>query len=237
MIPKFRFWFEDEKGNYVMGEGLYLLLKNISIFENLSKAVNELNMSYRNGWGKIREVEERLGKKIIETKRGGSPRGETKLTDFGKELMETYEKYNDVLSYYIKRPYKVPSIAVDGVLIESNKILLIKRKNDPFKDKYALPGGFVEYGETVEEAITREIREEISIEIRILSIVGIYSSPDRDPRGHTISIAYLIEKIEGTPKAGDDASEIRLFNLNKLPDLAFDHGLIIKDALKNMKII
>ena len=235
MIPKYRLWFEDEKGNYIMGEGLYLLLKNISIHRNLSKAVRDLDMSYRNGWGKIRDVEERIGKKIIETKRGGKPRGETKLTDYGKELLETYERYNDVFSYYIKRPFKIPSIAVDGVLIDENKVLLIKRGRDPFKDHYALAGGLVEYGEIVEDALLREMNEELSIRIEISSIIGVYSMPDRDPRGHTISIAYLIKKTEGSLRPGDDATDAKFFDVKKLPSLAFDHGLIIRDALKIQK--
>jgi len=235
MIPKYRLWFEDENGNYLMGEGLYLLLKNIKEYGNLSKAVKLMNMSYRNGWGKIRDVEERTGKKIIESTRGGKLKGETKLTEFGEELLNSYKRYDDVLGYYISRPFKVPSLTVDGILIENGSVLLIKRRNDPFKDFYALPGGFVEYGETVEQALEREMMEELSVEVKISSIVGIYSSPDRDPRDHTISIAYLIERIDGVPSPGDDAAEVKFFDLKKLPNLAFDHGLILHDAIKAYK--
>ena len=122
-----------------------------------------------------------------------------------------------------------PSIAVDGILIKDGKILLNKRKNEPFKGKWALPGGFVEYGEKVEDAVLREFKEEVGIKAKIKKLVGVYSDPSRDPRGHVISIVFLLE-AEGVPKAGDDAMEARFFDLNDLPPLAFDHEKIIKDA-------
>lgn len=124
-----------------------------------------------------------------------------------------------------------PSITVDGVLIKNKRILLIKRLNEPFKGKWALPGGFVEYGERVEDAILREFEEETGIKASIKKLIGVYSDPDRDPRGHTISVVFLLEG-EGEPNAGDDAIEARFFDLEKLPPLAFDHEKIIKDAKK-----
>jgi len=127
-----------------------------------------------------------------------------------------------------------PSVAVDGVLIKNGKILLIKRKNEPFKDKWALPGGFVEYGERVEDAVLREFQEEVGIKAKIKKLLGVYSEPDRDPRGHVISIVFLLE-AEGEPKAGDDAADAKFFSLDNLPPLAFDHEKIIKDAIKEIK--
>lgn len=127
-----------------------------------------------------------------------------------------------------------PSIAVDGILIKDGKILLIKRKNEPFKGRWALPGGFVEYGEKVEDAVIREFGEEVGIRAKIKKLVGVYSDPNRDPRGHVISIVFLLEG-EGEPKAGDDAEDAKFFDLNNLPPLAFDHEKIIKDALKKIK--
>lgn len=126
---------------------------------------------------------------------------------------------------------KKPSVTVDGVIIKNGKVLLIKRKNEPFKGRWALPGGFVEYGETVEEAVLREVKEETGMDAKIKKLVGVYSSPDRDPRGHTISIAFLME-AKGEAIAGDDATEARFFDLKKLPPLAFDHAKIIEDAVK-----
>ncbi|MGC9203581.1 MAG: NUDIX domain-containing protein [Thermoplasmata archaeon] len=231
MEIKYRFWFEDSQGKYLFGEGLYLLLKYVDETHNLSTAVKKMKMSYRNGWGKIREVEERLGEKIVETKRGGSIPGETRLTEFGRKLVQDYERYMEVFDYYSKRPYKIPSLTVDGIINEGKSILLIKRGRDPFRGLYALPGGFVEYGETVESAIEREILEETGLSVKIRRILGIYSSPDRDPRGHTISIVYILERTGGTPKAGDDAEELKFFDLDNLPELAFDHRKIIDDFL------
>ncbi|RLF52663.1 MAG: NUDIX hydrolase [Thermoplasmata archaeon] len=127
-----------------------------------------------------------------------------------------------------------PSVAVDGVLIKNGKILLIKRKNEPFKDKWALPGGFVEYGERVEDAVLREFQEEVGIKAKIKKLLGVYSEPDRDPRGHVISVVFLLE-AEGEPKAGDDAADAKFFSLDNLPPLAFDHEKIIKDAIKEIK--
>ncbi len=126
---------------------------------------------------------------------------------------------------------KKPSIAVDGVLIKNKKVLLIKRKKEPFKGKWALPGGFVEYGERVEDAIIREFEEEVGMKAKIKKLIGVYSDPDRDPRGHVISIVFWLE-AEGEPKAGDDAMEAKFFNLNDLPPLAFDHKKILCDIKK-----
>lgn len=128
--------------------------------------------------------------------------------------------------------YKSPSLAVDGVIIKDNQILLIRRKNDPYKDKWAMPGGFVEYGERTEDAVLREVKEETGLEAKIGQLVGVYSDPKRDPRKHVVSITYLLKDISGTEKGGDDAKEARWWNINRLPELAFDHKYIISDALK-----
>jgi len=123
-------------------------------------------------------------------------------------------------------------LTVDGVIIYNNGLVLIKRKNEPFKDYFALPGGFVEYGETVEEALKREMKEETGLDVRILRMVGVYSDPNRDPRGHTVSVAFLCLG-EGELKAGDDAKEVHVIPIEeaeKLP-LAFDHAKILRDAL------
>ena len=128
--------------------------------------------------------------------------------------------------------YKSPSLAVDGVIIKDNQILLIKRKNDPYKDKWAMPGGFVEYGERTEDAVLREVKEETGLEAKISQLVGVYSDPKRDPRKHVVSITYLLKDISGTERGGDDAKEAKWWNVNKLPELAFDHQYIINDALK-----
>ncbi len=132
--------------------------------------------------------------------------------------------------------FKTPLLTVDGLIINDNdEFILIKRKNPPFKYKWALPGGFVEYGETVEGALFREIKEETGLTIKILSIIGIFSKPNRDPRGHTVTIAYLTKAIGGCLKASDDAADIILTKSIKKRELAFDHYEIIKTGLKIFK--
>ena len=128
--------------------------------------------------------------------------------------------------------YRKPSVTADGLLIEDNQIVLIKRKHDPFIGQWALPGGFVEYGEKTEDTVIREFREETGLETTIVGLVGVYSDPQRDPRGHTITVAYQLEKIGGTLQAGDDAAVVKFFKIDSLPELSFDHAIIVKDALR-----
>jgi len=127
--------------------------------------------------------------------------------------------------------YKKPSLTVDGAIIKNKKILLIKRRNPPFKDMWALPGGFVEYGEKLEDAVVREVEEETGLKTKIKSLIGVYSDPKRDPRGHTISVVYLLYMINNEINSGDDASDAKFFHLDDLPDLGFDHRKIINDVI------
>jgi len=128
--------------------------------------------------------------------------------------------------------YKSPKLTVDGLILKDKKVLLIKRKNYPFKGKWALPGGFVEYKEKTEDTAIREVFEETGLKTKINNLVGVYSDPNRDPRGHTVSVIYLLEICGGKLKSSDDASDAKFFDLNQLPKLAFDHNKIIKDALR-----
>lgn len=128
--------------------------------------------------------------------------------------------------------YKSPKLTVDGIILKDKKILLIKRKNYPFKGKWALPGGFVEYKEKTEDTAIREVFEETGLKTKINNLVGVYSDPNRDPRDHTVSVIYLLEICGGKLKSSDDASDAKFFDLNQLPKLAFDHNKIIKDALR-----
>jgi len=127
----------------------------------------------------------------------------------------------------------VPRIATDcAVLNDKGEVLLVKRNHEPFKGKWAIPGGFMEMGETCEMSALRECLEESGIRAKIISIIGVYSNPGRDPRGHVVSIAYLAKPISGKPGPSDETSDARFFPMNKLPALAADHGKIIKDAKK-----
>lgn len=110
-------------------------------------------------------------------------------------------------------------------------VLLVKRKNDPFKEQWALPGGFVDKDENLEDAAKREFAEETGIKVKTIEQVRAFGTPGRDPRGRTISIAFLSWlDCEENPVAGDDAAETKWFTLDELPDLAFDHAEIIKAA-------
>lgn len=122
-----------------------------------------------------------------------------------------------------------PKLTVDAVIILDNKLVLIKRKNPPFQGKFALPGGFVDVGETTEMAVEREVNEETGLTIEIVKLLGVYSEPSRDPRGHTVSIVYLVLG-NGTPKPNTDAKEVHLFDIQNIPEMAFDHNLIIENA-------
>ena len=126
-------------------------------------------------------------------------------------------------------------MTVDAVILcEDESLILIKRKYDPYKGSWALPGGFVEWGETVESAVVREAKEETGLEVDIIGMVGVYSDPERDPRGHTVTVCYLTRKTGGSLKADTDASSARYFSKDEILKLklAFDHDIILKDAFK-----
>ena len=122
-----------------------------------------------------------------------------------------------------------PKLTVDAAIILNGKIVLIKRKNQPYQGKFALPGGFVEIGETTKEATVREAYEETGLSIGIIKLLGVYSDPLRDPRGHVVSVCYLASG-EGNPEAGSDAEAIGLFDITDLPQMAFDHNIILDNA-------
>ena len=127
--------------------------------------------------------------------------------------------------------YQNPIPTVDIIIeIDSKGIVLIKRKNPPYG--WAIPGGFVDYGESLEEAAVREAKEETNLEVKLIKQFHAYSDPKRDPRHHSISTVY-IAKGEGILKAKDDALEIGIFIKSNLPDeIAFDHRNILTDYFK-----
>ena len=118
---------------------------------------------------------------------------------------------------------------VDAVIIDERKILLVKRRFEPYKGLWALPGGFVEKNETVEQAVEREAFEETGIRIKIAKIIGVYSTPKRDPRG-TISVGFIAKPLSKELKGDVEVEEVKWFTLDELPPLAFDHADIISDA-------
>jgi ADP-ribose pyrophosphatase YjhB (NUDIX family) len=129
------------------------------------------------------------------------------------------------------KAYRNPFPTVDIIIeMEGGKIVLIQRKNPPYG--WALPGGFVDYGESLESAALREAKEETCLDVALLYQLGAYSDPARDPRFHTISVVF-VAKATGNPKAADDAKDVGLFGRSSLPAaLAFDHGKILQDYYK-----
>lgn len=127
----------------------------------------------------------------------------------------------------IVETYRNPIPTVDIVIESEGGIVLIQRKNPPYG--WALPGGFVDYGESLEAAAVREAKEETSLDVELVSQLGAYSDPARDPRYHTISVVF-IARAEGIPAASDDAAQVAVFDRASLPEiLAFDHGKILQD--------
>lgn len=130
--------------------------------------------------------------------------------------------------------YVAPALTVDGILLKGREVLLIRRGREPLKGAWAIPGGFVEVGESCEDAVRRELVEETGLRGDIVHLLGVYSAPGRDPRGHTVTVAYVL-KVSGivdVGQGGDDADEARWFDLGRLPGLAFDHARILEDALR-----
>lgn len=124
------------------------------------------------------------------------------------------------------KTYCNPTPTVDVIIEFEGGVVLILRKNPP--PGWALPGGFVDYGETVEAAAQREAREETNLDLKDLMMFSVYSDPARDPRQHTITTVFTARGT-GVLRGGDDASEARVFDLQDLPDLAFDHHRILQD--------
>ena len=127
-----------------------------------------------------------------------------------------------------------PLLAADAIIELVNEdnqisIVLIERKNPPYG--WAIPGGFVDVGETLEHAAIREAKEEVCLDVKLTCLLGVYSDPARDTRGHTVTAIY-VATANGIPQAADDAKSVKIFNIDALPiNLAFDHDAVLKDYL------
>ncbi len=137
-------------------------------------------------------------------------------------------------------PYPRPAVTVDVVIATREakpRVLLIRRKHDPFAGGWALPGGYVEMDEALDEAARRELFEETGVKVKELVQLHTFGAPDRDPRGRTISVAYLafIDADKVTPRAADDAAEVGWFALARPPELAFDHKDILACARQYLR--
>jgi 8-oxo-dGTP diphosphatase len=131
--------------------------------------------------------------------------------------------------------YPRPALTADAVVFrpkgEDHEVLLIRRKHPPFEGQWAIPGGFLDEGETLEACAVRELAEETGVRGVRLSLIGVFSKPGRDPRGWTVSAAFAgLTSADVGAKAADDAAEVGWYGLNALPELAFDHADILEQA-------
>lgn len=126
------------------------------------------------------------------------------------------------------------SVGVDIAIEKDGKIVLIRRGNEPFKNEFAFPGGYVEFDETVEDAAIREAKEETGLEVELIDIVGVYSGPDRDPRGSSVAVLFSAKPSGGNLKSGGDAQDAKFFDLSETKKLkvSFDHDKMLGDYLK-----
>ena len=125
---------------------------------------------------------------------------------------------------------ETPKLMVDVVIPSEKGVVLVRRGSEPYEGQWALPGGFVEVGETVREAAVREAAEETGLAVEVSRLVGVYSDPDRDPRGHNVSVVFLVRVLSGQMKAASDAAEVDVLDPAGV-ELAFDHRRIIDDAM------
>lgn len=126
-----------------------------------------------------------------------------------------------------------PLLSVDAVLFDSaGRLLLVRRRYPPFVGQHALPGGFVDVGERVEDAVRRELLEETGVTATVARLVGVYSDPARDPRRHNVSIAFLMTAADQIPVGGDDAASASFIDDWRRVPLAFDHRQIVDDAAR-----
>jgi 8-oxo-dGTP diphosphatase len=126
---------------------------------------------------------------------------------------------------------ETPKLMVDVVIPSEGGVVLVRRGSEPYEGRWALPGGFVEVGETVRQAAVREAGEETGLAVEISRLVGVYSEPDRDPRGHNVSVAFLASVLSGSMQAASDAAEVEVLDPSSV-ELAFDHARIVSDALE-----
>jgi len=136
--------------------------------------------------------------------------------------------------------YPRPAVTVDAVVLSRGladwQVLLIKRKHEPYKNMWALPGGFVDQNEDPDQAVHRELEEETSLTNVHLQQLGFWGRPGRDPRGHTVSLVYwgTVDENSVTPVAADDAADIGWHPVNQLPPLAFDHTTVIASGITKL---
>ena len=211
-----RIYKEEE---FIASEGRIKLLERVAEHGSIQTASSAMEMSYRHAWGMIRKMEDALGKKLVESSRGGRHGGKTVLTEEAEKLIAFFRSREKALEN-ISRYGPPPALTVDVIVVKDGCVLLVERGNPPFRGMLALPGGFVEYGETVEEAAAREVQEETGLVVKIEGLEGVFSDPCRDPRGHSVSVVFTARVSGGKLHYGDDAASAKFVPLKKAKGLA-----------------
>lgn len=215
------------EGEVIIDELRAKLLERIGDTGSLDRAAEELGLSKDDITKWLGTIKNAMGASAVSTRADGK----VVLTEAGRALLSEFETRTRIARSQVQNLWKKPWVTADGIVVIEDQIVLIKRGREPFKGMHALPGGIVEYGETVEECVVREFEEETGLRTRVLDLVGVYSAADRDPRGHFITVAFNLQPIGGTLRGGDDAADAGLFPLDRLPQLAADHLRILTDAL------
>ncbi len=216
-----------KEGEVIMDEPHAKLLERIADTGSLDSAAGELGVSKDDVKKWLGTIKNAIGTPAVST----GADGRSVLTKAGRALLSDFQTRSHIARSQVQNLWKKPWVTADGIVVIEDQIVLIKRGREPFKGMHALPGGIVEYGETVEECVVREFEEETGLRTRVLDLVGVYSAADRDPRGHFITVAFNLQPIGGTLRGGDDAADAGLFPLDRLPELAADHLKILTDAL------
>ena len=224
---KLKLWLVND-GKFLISDGRATLLRKIKDLGSMSHAAKEMGMSYRHAWDILQRLSQNAGGDIVASERGGREGGATRLTELGETILAEYENKARSVTSQLENQWRKPSVTADGLVVKKGKVLLIRRGSDPFKGEFALPGGFLEYGETMEECVVREVREETGIVSEIVDLFGVFSDPQRDPRGHFVTAVYHLKPKGGRLKAGDDAESAMWAEMTDLPKMAFDHGEIIR---------
>ena len=228
---KLKLWLVDD-GKFLISDGRATLLRKVKDLGSMSKAAKEMGMSYRHAWEVLQKVSENAGGDIVVSARGGKEGGATHLTQLGETILTEYENKARSVTSQLENQWRKPSVTADGLVVKDGKVLLIRRKREPFKGEYALPGGFLEYGERMEDCVVREVKEETGIATRVIGLFGVFSDPHRDPRGHFVTAVYHLKPTGGRLRAGDDAASAKWMDIDDPPELAFDHGEIIRQFIK-----
>ncbi|MDW5562931.1 MAG: NUDIX domain-containing protein [Methanomassiliicoccus sp.] len=210
----------------IIGEEGAGLLASIAERGSLQEAAAVRGMSDGRAREIIAQIEEVLGARIVVSG------DRCNLTAEGNALLDEHQNKKRRADEQLAHAFRNPTLTADGVVMVDGRIVLVRRGREPGRGKYALPGGFVEHGERAEDCAVREVMEETGLRTEPLGLVGLYSDPGRDPRGHIVSAVFHLRVVGGELRAGDDADEVSLYDLDSLPELAFDHAKIITDHLR-----